>query len=118
MDEYKTTRPDGEVRVNYSAFCQDIEAVFTKPFLEKTPLETVPAGPEEIYEHLSPDRFTRMVRGRRHQEKREREEARARAPYLGARAPSLGAREPNIGGRAHELGPRGTKLGAGDGTGG
>lgn len=45
---------EADGRVNYKAFVADCDLVFTKPHLEYTPLEEVPAKPDAL---LNPTRF-------------------------------------------------------------
>ena len=59
-EEYATTTKDGEPRVCYVDFVKDIESVFTKPNLEKSPLEEVSQTPSDIMGFLSPKRFVSM----------------------------------------------------------
>lgn len=58
--EYETTKGDGEKRVCYVDFVHEIESVFTKPNLEKNPLEEVSNTPGDIMAFLSPKRFDSM----------------------------------------------------------
>lgn len=52
VEEYKT--PEDVKLVAYRSFCDDINFVFTKAYLEKTPLADVPLVPSEL---LAPTRY-------------------------------------------------------------
>jgi hypothetical protein len=54
LDALADLYKEADGRVNYRDFVTDCDLVFTKPYLEKTPLEDVPLKPDEL---LAPTRF-------------------------------------------------------------
>jgi len=57
LDALADLYKEADGRVNYRAFVTDCDLVFTKPYLEKSPLEEVPLKPDEL---LFPTRFVSL----------------------------------------------------------